>query len=219
VVVANTGQRFVTEKEAVLAPSGYATVPIVALAPGADSNLPPGAIDHLEDPQHTEMRVENRQAAWGGTDRPVSVATEEDRAALREALSEQAAAEAPGRLTGLGGSDYIVLPETISTTLDEHYDYAAGQETTSLWGGATVRAQVMALPQRAVTDVAVRAWQEQLPAELASAETPRVTGEPKVVEQGEEQLVVAVPVEGKVAPSLDADTLAAELRGQSSETI
>jgi hypothetical protein len=213
-VIANDGQRFFTQSEVRLAPSGYATVAITAEFPGSAGNLPAGAVDHLEDPKYGDVRVENRLPIWGGSDRNVSIVSTDDRETLHQALAERAQAEAPSRLASLAGDDYILLPETVTTGLDERYDFAAGQEAGQVSASATVRAQALALPKRAVAEAADHQWHEQLPGGLMGVGKTRLAGEPTVKEQSEEHLVVGFPVEGQATPTLDGAALAAELRGQ-----
>jgi len=213
-VVSADGQRFFTQSEVRLAPSGYATVAITAEYPGSAGNLPAGAINQLEDPQFGDVRVENRLPTWGGSDRQVAVVSQDDRDTLHQALAARAQAEAPSQLASLAGDEYLLLPDTITTGLDESYDYAAGQEAEQVSGSATVRAQAIALPKQAVAEAAAQQWRAQVPGGLMSVGTPRLSGPPAIKEQDDEHLIVAVPVEGQVTPSLDSTALAAELRGQ-----
>jgi hypothetical protein len=218
-VLANNGARYFTETEVRLAPSGYTTVSVVAEQPGRDGNLPPGSLSHLEDPQLADVLVENRLPLWGGTDRSLSVVAANDRAVLSQALQERAQAEAPTRLASLAGEEYLLLPETTTTTIEERYDYAPGQEAAQLWAGATVRAQAIAVPRRAAIETAERQWRQQIPTGLTPVGTTRLTGSPALREQTDEQLVVALPVEGQITPLVDPAALAAELRGQPAPAV
>jgi hypothetical protein len=218
-VLANNGARFFTETEVRLAPSGYSTVSVIAEQPGRDGNLPPGSLSHLEDPQLADVVVENRLPLWGGTDRSLSVVAPNDRAVLRQALQERAEAEAPTRLASLAGDEYLLLPETTTTTVEERYDYAPGQEAAQLWAGATVHAQAIAVPRRAAVESAERQWRQQVPAGLTPVGTTRLAGPPVLREQNDEQLLVALPVEGQITPQVDPAALAAELRGQPTPAV
>jgi hypothetical protein len=218
-ILANNGARYFTEAEVHLTPSGYATVPVVAEQPGRDANQPSGALSHLEDAQLADVVVENRLPLWGGTDRNLAIVAADDREALRQALQDRAQAEAPARLASLAGEDYLLVPETTTTTLEDRYDFAPGQQAAQLSAGATVRAQGIAVPRRAAIETAERQWRQQIPKGLTAVGATRLTGPPALREQDDEQLLVALPVEGQITPLVDPAALAAELRGQPTSAV
>ena len=76
--------------------------------------MPAGAIDRLADPKADarDLRVENRMATYGGTDRQERVVAAEDRDKLRQALEDRAAAEAPARLYKEAGTKLVIVPDT-----------------------------------------------------------------------------------------------------------
>lgn len=212
-------QRFFTRNEVRLTPSSYATVPVIAEFPGRAGNARAGALQRFEDPKLADMRVENRQPLWGGSDRQEAVVSPENREALQAALDAQAAIEAPARLTGQAGADYLVLPETVTWALDMQYDYAPGQTATQLWGRAVVRAQALGVTRGALDELAARQWRAALPEGVAPRGTPRIAGAPIVREQSDEYLILSIPVQGPAAPRLDTSALAEQLRGQSASAI
>jgi len=220
-VMTADGLRFFTQADARLTPSGYAQVPIVAEFPGRGGNVPAGAIDRLADPQADgqDLRIENRLATYGGTDRYERVVTADDRESLRQALEDRAAAEAPARLYQKAGTELVVVPETTTWTVEPHFDYAADQRATQLTGRAIVRVRGLGVPSRALNDIVGRDWREQLPEGFGSVGKPQIAGAPTIEEQADDHLVVSLPVEGKAAPQLDAAALAEQLRGQSADAI
>jgi hypothetical protein len=220
-VMTADGQRFFTQAEARLTPSGYVQVPIVAEFAGRAGNVPAGAIDRLADPKADvpDLRVENRMAAYGGTDRQERVVAAEDRDKLQQALEDRAAAEAPARLYKEAGTEFVVVPETATWTVEPRFDYAADQRATQLSGHATVRARGIGVQNRALDEIASRDWREQLPDGLGTVGKPQIAGAPAIEEKADDYLVVSLPVQGKVAPQLDTDALAEQLRGQTADAI
>lgn len=221
VVTTQDGQRFFTQAEARLAPSGHAAVPIVAELPGGAGNVPAGAIDRLADPaaDGPDLRIENRLPTYRGTDRQDQYVAPEDREALQRALEERAAAERPARLFHEAGTEFVVLPATAAWTLEEYFDFAADQRADRLTGRAVVRARVLGVPARALEERAGSTWRQQLPGGLASVGQPQLAGAPTTQEQTDAYLVISLPVTGQVAPQLDATALAAQFRGQSADAI
>jgi hypothetical protein len=215
------GQRYFTRTEARLTPSGYVQVPIVAEFVGRAGNVPPGAIDRLADPKADarDLRVENRLATYGGTDRQERVVAADDRAKLRQALEDRAATEAPARLFNEAGTDFVVVPDSATWSVEPQFDYAADQRATQLTGRATVRARALGVPNRALEESASRAWRAQVPEGLEAIGKPQVAGAPAIEERADDYLVVSLPVQGKVAPQLDVGLLAEQLRGQPADAI
>jgi hypothetical protein len=215
------GQRYFTQAEARLTPSGYVQVPIVAEFPGRGGNVPAGTIDRLADPKADarDLRVENRLATYGGTDRQERIVAADDRDRLRQALEERAATEAPARLYKEAGTGFMVVPDTATWTVEPQFDYAADQRATQLNGRALVRAQAISVQNRALEETAGRAWRAQVPEGLGAVGTTQVAGPPALEERADDHLVVSLPVQGKVAPSLDTAALAEQLRGQPADAI
>jgi hypothetical protein len=215
------GQRFFTQAEARLQPSGYAQVPVTAEFAGRGGNVPAGAIDRLGDPKSDghDLRIENRLATYGGTDRHERIVAADDREKLRQALEDRAAAEAPARLFKEASTDFVVVPELTTWTVEPQFDYAADQRATQLSGHATVRVRGLGVPSQALDQVASRAWQAQVPDDLGSVGAAHVAGTPALEAQTDDYLVVSLPVQGKVAPQLDTAALAEQLRGQPADAI
>jgi hypothetical protein len=220
-VMTQDGQRFFTQAEARLKPSGYVTIPVVAEFAGRGGNVPAGAIDRFADQavDGKDLRIENRLATYGGTDRQERIVATDDRDRLRQALEDRAATEAPARLFKEAGTDFVVVPELTTWTVEPQFDYAADQRAAQLTGRAIVRAQAMAVPSRALEERADRAWREQLPEKVGGVGKPQVAGAPTIQEQTDDYLVVSLPVQGKIAPQLDTAALAEQLRGQSVDAI
>jgi hypothetical protein len=220
-VTTAAGQRFFTQAEARLTPSGYVQVPVVAEFAGRGGNVPAGAIDRLTDSKGDaqDLRVENRLATYGGTDRQERVVAADDREKLRQALEDRAAAEAPARLYQEAGTEFVVVPDTATWTVEPQFDFAADQRATQLTGRAVVRARGIGVPSRALEAIAGRDWRQQLPEGLGSIGNPQVAGAPTIEERTDEHLVLSLPIEGKVAPQLDAAALAEQLRGQPADAI
>ncbi len=95
-VVTAGAVKFATLSDVTVSPSrsaattqsfGMATVRVAAVAGGVAGNVERNQITKIEGPAASSLTVQNNAPTRGGTDRPISYVTEEDRRKLHEALS------------------------------------------------------------------------------------------------------------------------------------
>ncbi len=137
VVAASTGReiRFRTVETATLpaAIGSNVDVPIEAIEPGVQGNVPAGVISRVEGPLALSVWVINPSPTSGGTNRLAHVATVQDKERLKVLLESRLEDKALALLHGKLKEGEFMPKATISTqTLSETYDYFAGEVTDRL---------------------------------------------------------------------------------------
>ncbi len=139
VVLRTTGEtpvRFSTQRDAELEAEVGAniTVPVQALNPGSDGNLPPGSITIIEGDLKLFLNVTNLQATKGGSAQrsaaPSAADYENLSQRLQDTLWQTALAEAA---RSFQPGDFVIDSQPVSmTVLEESFDPADPQPTSSL---------------------------------------------------------------------------------------
>jgi hypothetical protein len=166
---ASAGAVRFTTTEAVTLPAeteAEREVPIQAVAPGPQGNLPAGAIDAVEGQLGFQVRASNPDPTTGGAETTASAVSAADRLRLRtallaelegRALSEMSEALAPG-LTLVPGS------LEISQILQEQFDFEVGQPTASLGLLLQVEFSGVVVSTEQVETAAARLLETDMPA-------------------------------------------------------
>lgn len=131
-----TGLRFVTTESLSLPAEvgAEAEVAIQAADPGAQGNLPAGAIDAVEGPIGFQVRATNPEPTQGGGQSLSTAVAPADRLELRtDLMAELQASALPEIAAGLAPG-LTLVPESVqvSQILEERFDFEVGQATTSL---------------------------------------------------------------------------------------
>ncbi len=119
-------------------------VPIQAEQPGSAWNVDAGTITAFEAAPAGGLYVYNREPTSGGSERPVTLVTEEDQTRLRETVLAELREQADSELHTKVG-DLEVLSGTLDIrTVEESFSHAIGEEATTFTLRATVRATALA---------------------------------------------------------------------------
>ncbi len=117
-VVAHLGEkslRFATVESGLLPPGPGSTItlPVRALTPGSQGNLPANALTAIEGNLGTQVSVTNPEATRGGSDRLIPAPSAQDRRLLREQLRNALRATASQELQeGLAPGD-LLIPDSL----------------------------------------------------------------------------------------------------------
>ncbi|MGC8875136.1 MAG: baseplate J/gp47 family protein [Chloroflexia bacterium] len=119
-------------------------VPIRAEQPGSAWNVDAGTITGFEAAPVSNLYVYNQQPTSGGSERPVTLVTEEDQTRLRETLLAQLREQAYEELHAKVG-DLEVLSGTLDIRpVEESFSHSIGEEATTFTLRASVRATALA---------------------------------------------------------------------------
>jgi hypothetical protein len=132
--------KFATQSDVTVSPSraaattqsfGMATVRVLAVTGGVSGNVDRNQINRIEGPAANALTVQNNAPTRGGTDRPISYVTEEDRRKLQEGLTrtlsdrlaQQVKADLPPAdketVVPWAGQNPSVVEATFSKNVDE----------------------------------------------------------------------------------------------------
>ncbi|HJW89541.1 MAG TPA: baseplate J/gp47 family protein, partial [Anaerolineales bacterium] len=127
---------FATTDEAWLArgPGSALSVPVIAIEPGSQSNLPAESIQSIQGPLGPNLAVTNPTALTGGSELPSPAPTALDRSKLHDRLKSSLQASALAEIqTKLGVQDLLLSnPPTLVRTLEEVYKPAGEQPANKL---------------------------------------------------------------------------------------
>lgn len=204
--------RFVTTADAVLE-AGVGKrieVPVRALQPGPLGNLPAGALVAFESDLGTSLAVTNLQPTTGGSERPASVQTAEDRERLRAALLLELETACRSALPESLALDDLFFPDTlmIAQVLTESYFPAEDQAGESLSLTLSVRCQALYAAAADIQSLAVLTLDATLPSgfEPVSAGAAVLSvGQPVTDEQGFTHF--EVQVQRLLRTAIDTDRL------------
>jgi hypothetical protein len=119
-------------------------VPIRAEQPGSAWNVDAGTITHFEAAPAANLYVINPEPTSGGSERPVTLVTEQDQSQLRERLLAELREQAYAELYAKVG-DLEVLSGTLDIrTVEELFSHPIGTEATTFTLRTTVRATALA---------------------------------------------------------------------------
>jgi hypothetical protein len=132
----DSGLRFATTEEARLArgPGSNLSVPVIALEPGSQGNLPAGRIRSILGPLGPNLAVTNPAALSGGSELPGPAPTAADRQELGDRLKGSLQASALAEIKArLEDRDLLLAdPPFLIRTLEEVYEPAGEQPTSRL---------------------------------------------------------------------------------------
>ena len=136
VVLTQSFIRFVTLHDTRL-PAGleeFVDVPIEALEPGVQGNVPEGAIDTVEGPLGLSVTATNPNPITGGTDIQVVGATDDDRSKLSGAVLEDLRQSAETQMRAQIKPEALLLMDTFeaSNILVENFEPPVGQAGETL---------------------------------------------------------------------------------------
>lgn len=105
-------------------PGKYLSLPVRALSPGTQGNLPAGSLSAIEGPLGLSLASSNLLPTSGGTDRAASGPSSSDYRKLEEKLSRTLLGTALTELSaGLSNSDLVITPTLVlSDTLEKSFD-------------------------------------------------------------------------------------------------
>lgn len=111
-----------------------ADVPIEALEPGVESNLPSNFINAVEGPLASRVRVTNPGPTRGGDIAQLPAVAQEDYDRLRAALLQQLQQRAYGEMTSLITETEFITVESLAVVLvrDETYDRFIGEQAEAV---------------------------------------------------------------------------------------
>ena len=131
-----TPVKFVTLHETFLEPGldKFVDIPIEALQPGADGNVPADSVIVVEGPLGLSISVTNPNPVTGGADSKVTGATDGDRERLRSVVLKNLRRDAEARLRAQLTPDDLLLLDTfeVSRIVSEKFDPPPGQPGRTL---------------------------------------------------------------------------------------
>lgn len=137
-VVATTSgstQRYSTTITATL-PAGFngrVNVPVRALKPGPDANVPPLQVNFIEGPISAQARVVNVGGIGGGSIKEVNIVSFEDRATARQRLTADLKQKALSVLQGSVEQNVYVVPASVEViVLGESWDHLVDDPSDTL---------------------------------------------------------------------------------------
>ncbi|MBN2149256.1 MAG: baseplate J/gp47 family protein [Anaerolineales bacterium] len=171
--------RFATTQEAVIpaGPGRTISVPITALLPGTEGNLPPGSLIAIEGNLGLVLSVTNTASTTGGSLSPAPAATEDDRSTLYDQLFQTLRQSALEDLqAGLEASDFL-LAETIEPALilEETYSPDIGQASQQLDLTLRIEFRVLAVSGKDIEALVVPVMDAALPQAFAPLPNTLVT--------------------------------------------
>ncbi len=128
--------RYVTLHQTLLDPGTdqFVDIPIEALQPGANGNMPVNSIVVVEGEIGLSISVTNLNLISGGTDTVITGATDDDRAELREVVMDNLRRDAESKLRAQISPSDIFLPDTFEVlqVIEETYDPPVGEAGKTL---------------------------------------------------------------------------------------
>jgi hypothetical protein len=220
VLVATNGTRFATEGEVRLPPHTLVgvRVGVRALEPGPAGNVPAMAITRLVDTQPPGLGVFNERPTQGGSEEEFPEAAERDFIAVRGELQQRVDEAARARLAERASDEYTIVPDTIRIETErETFSPGLRAPTSEVSGRVTVQATVLAFANASFNRLAEAAWAVSLPAGFRPLGGPPELTVPEYLGLDSGTALFRVGVRGRIARVMDADALAARLRGATLE--
>lgn len=173
--------RFRTTEE-VTVPAGVGqqeTVPIEAVEPGREGNVPAFTISELVGPLNLSLRVSNQSPTEGGTVESVAVVTQADKDRVLGQLQAQLQQQAYDELAASLQQGEFIPPETVDTfTLAETYDRFSGEQAEVLGLQLQLLARGTAVDLGSANELAERTLRESVPADHFLLEETMQVGQP-----------------------------------------
>jgi len=212
--------RFRTTRE-VTVPAGIGQqvqVPIEAVEPGLEGNVPALTINEVEGSLNISLRVSNPTATSGGTVENVATVTQADKDRLLNELLAQLQQQAYEELAkNLRQGEYIP-PETVQTyILATTYDRFAGEHADELGLQLQLLARGLAVDMDGARDLAERSLRESAPQDKFLLEETIRTGEPHFTLFGDEFVNFSLTASGEVIDPISAGDVRAVLTGAPAE--
>lgn len=143
---AGTNIRFRTVAEVTVpaGAGGRASAGIIAVDPGPSGNVKAWSINAVEPPLDLNVNVINDEPTSGGTAKPVSIVTEEERNQLRVLVLQRLEQEGRSRIRRLVREGDVLVPGTVKTEIaSERFDPEAEEKRQML--SLTMRMRIHAL--------------------------------------------------------------------------
>jgi hypothetical protein len=216
VLVATNGTRFATDREVRLPPNTLVglRVGVHALEPGPIGNVPAMAITRLADSHPPGLGVFNERPTQGGREEEFPEAVERDFIAVRGELQGRMDAAARERLAELARDEFTMVPDTLRIeTEQETFTPGVRAATSEVSGRVTVQATALAFANQGFRRLAEAAWAATLPAGFRPLGGGAELTVPEYLGLDSGTALYRVGVQGRIGRVMDAELLAARLRG------
>ncbi len=208
--------RFRTTEEVKVPPGigQQVQVPIEAVEPGLEGNVPALTINEVEGSLNVSLRVSNPSRTEGGTVESVATVTQADKDRLLNQLSAQLQQQAYEELAKNLRSGEYIPPESVQTyILATTYDRFAGEHADELGLQLQLLARGMAVDMAGAEELAERSLRESAPQDKFLLEETIRTGEPHFTLFGDEFINFSLTASGEVLDPISAGDVRAVLTG------
>jgi hypothetical protein len=189
-------------------------VPIEAVEPGKDGNVPALAIARFESGALSGLTVFNEGPLAAGSDSSASTVSAEDRNRLKESLFQRAQAQSLSELQVRLRVSESLIPHSMQVSIErEEYDKELGEETKQLRGTVHVLATGVSFANPDLNAFVQSAWQGMVPRGYEPIAGGFQISPPEVVDAAPRIAELRVRVTGRVERVLESDGLAHSLRG------
>ncbi len=213
---AGTNIRFrtVAEVSVPAGAGGRASVGIIAVDPGPSGNVKAWSINAVEPPLDLNVNVINDEPTTGGTAKPVSIVTEEERAQLRLLVVQRLEQESRSRINDLVKEGEVLVPGTVRTEIvDEQFDPEAEEKRQMLSLTMRLRIQALTFFEADAEAMALERLRSQVqPGFQFLPETWRYERGEITLQDG--QVKFNVSTSGVVVSVIDADSVRRQVRGK-----
>ena len=210
VVRTGEGIAFQTAEEVKLQPTigANARVPVTAVEPGANGNVPRLRISRIDGPLQFSLSVLNEERTVGGGAATKTIVSSADLEELQRLVEDTGRREAISRLNAQIGEKEILLADSLTfTVLDTQFDKAIGEEGRVLTGRITARASGTVVNADDVEYVARQNFKPALRDGFVLPGDLVVVKPPELVAAEGQLLRLAVPVEGTAYARLNVDRI------------
>lgn len=213
---AGTNVRFrtVAEVSVPAGAGGRVSVGIIAVDPGPSGNVKAWSINAVEPPLDLNVNVINDEPTTGGTAKPVSIVTEEERAQLRLLVVQRLEQESRSRINDLVKEGEVLVPGTVRTEIvDEQFDPEAEEKRQMLSLTMRLRIQALTFFEADAEAMALERLRSQVqPGFQFLPETWRYERGEITLQDG--QVKFNVSTSGVVVSVIDADSVRRQVRGK-----
>ena len=227
VLVADNGLKYRTMEDIIIPPTmvdylmnvpvgmraGQADVQVECLTAGSSGNIGIGRISNLESPL-SDIHVINPEPITGGTDRRISIVSEEDLEKGEKLLAEELRGRLFSKIYQELGGNYRIIEDSLSF-FDERYEFShrAGEEADTLLIKGSLQASGYLIKNNELDRLLTRIFQENLPENLQLTSSGINVDTIQLEEREDKLYNIRTKVEEPVMTVIDTNSLARNLLG------
>ena len=180
---------------------------------GSSGNIGIGRISNLESPL-SDIHVINPEPITGGTDRRISIVSEEDLEKGEKLLAEELRGRLFSKIYQELGGNYRIIEDSLSF-FDERYEFShrAGEEADTLLIKGSLQASGYLIKNNELDRLLTRIFQENLPENLQLTSSGINVDTIQLEEREDKLYNIRTKVEAPVMTVIDTNSLARNLLG------